>query len=73
MENSIPADIIKIQKKLASFEKGSRNYKKFSKILSKHIKKHNMLRRVSAHINTIEKMEKAKELSKDSSKEFSKA
>lgn len=59
---SIPEDILKIQKKLATFEKGSRNYKKYSKILSKHIKKHSMLRRLSSHINTIEKMDQIKDI-----------
>ena len=56
MQNTIPTDILKIQKKLASFKKGSRNYNKYSKILKKHIKKHTMQRRISSHINTIEKM-----------------
>ncbi len=37
--NSIPENILKIQKKLCTFDKGSRNYKKYSKILQKHIKK----------------------------------
>lgn len=55
---SIPEDILKIQKKLATFEKGSRNYKKYTKILSKHIKKHNMKKRVVSHIKTIEAVEK---------------
>lgn len=64
IENTIPSDIIKIQKKLASFEKGSRNYKKYSKILSKHIKKHNMFIRVSSNIKTIERFEKVKEIFK---------
>lgn len=58
MANNIPEDILKIQKKLASFEKGSRNYKKYTKILSKHIKKNNMKKRVSSHIKTIENIEK---------------
>lgn len=57
-EKVIPDNIIKIQKKLASFEKGSRNYKKYTKILAKHIKKHSMKRRVTSHIKTIESMEK---------------
>ncbi|UTJ06389.1 hypothetical protein [Arcobacter roscoffensis] len=57
-ENSIPDNIIKIQKKLASFEKGSRNYKKYTKILAKHIKKHSMKKRVTSHIKTIETVEK---------------
>ena len=55
MENySIPQDIIKIQKKLASFENDSRNYKKYTKILAKHIKSHTMQQRVKAHIKVIE-------------------
>ena len=29
MQNTIPTDILKIQKKLASFKKGSRNYNKY--------------------------------------------
>lgn len=63
MENtSIPEDILKIQKKLATFEKGSRNYKKYSKILAKHIKKHSMQRRTSSHINTIEAIKKIKNI-----------
>ncbi len=57
-KNSIPEDIIKIQKKLALFEKGSRNYKKYTKILAKHIKAHTMKKRVNAHIKTIETVEK---------------
>ncbi len=56
--NSIPEDIIKIQKKLALFEKDSRNYKKYSKILAKHIKTYTMKKRVSSHIKTIESIEK---------------
>jgi hypothetical protein len=56
--NSIPQDIIKIQKKLALFEKDSRNYKKYSKILAKHIKTYTMKKRVSSHIKTIESIEK---------------
>ena len=59
MQNStIPDDIIKIQKKLASFEKDSRNYKKYTKILAKHIKSHTMKKRVNSHIKTIEAVEK---------------
>jgi len=59
MQNSaIPEDIIKIQKKLATFEKDSRNYKKYTKILAKHIKSFSMKKRVNAHIKTIEKIEK---------------
>jgi len=60
-ENVIPSDILKIQKKLATFEKGSRNYKKYTKILAKHVKKHSMRQRVSAHIKTIETVEKIAE------------
>ena len=59
MENTtIPQDIIKIQKKLASFEKDSRNYKKYTKILAKHIKTYTMKKRVNAHIKSIETVEK---------------
>uniref|UniRef100_UPI004048853B hypothetical protein n=1 Tax=Aliarcobacter sp. TaxID=2321116 RepID=UPI004048853B len=59
MQNtSIPQDIIKIQKKLASFEKDSRNYKKYTKILAKHIKTYTMKKRVNAHIKSIETVEK---------------
>ncbi|MDX9796743.1 MAG: hypothetical protein WCY75_05390 [Sulfurimonadaceae bacterium] len=56
-KSSIPDDILKIQKKLASFEVDSRNYKKYTKILAKHIKQHTMKKRVNAHIKTIEKIE----------------
>ena len=59
MQNSsIPENIIKIQKKLALFEKDSRNYKKYTKILAKHIKTYTMKKRVNAHIKTIESIEK---------------
>jgi hypothetical protein len=54
----IPSDILKIQKKLASFEKDSRNYKKYTKILSKHIKNTNMRNRVKSNIQTIETIQK---------------
>ena len=64
--NTIPEDIIKIQKKLASFEKESRNYKKYTKILAKHIKKHTMKKRVNSHIKTIETIQK---ISQDENKE----
>ncbi len=60
-DNVIPEDILKIQKKLASFEKGSRNYKKYSKILAKQIKKFTMKKRVNSHIKTIESIEKISE------------
>ena len=33
MQNTIPQDILKIQKKLATFEKDSRKYKKYTKKL----------------------------------------
>jgi hypothetical protein len=56
--NPIPTDIIKIQQKLASFEKDSRNYKKYTKILAKHIKSFSMKKRVNSHIKTIESVEK---------------
>ena len=58
MAENIPEDILKIQKKLATFEKGSRNYKKYTKILAKHIKKFSMQKRVNSHIKTIESIEK---------------
>mgnify|MGYP003617090224 CR=1 FL=1 len=57
MQKIIPQDILKIQKKLATFEKDSRNYKKYTKILAKHIKSHTMKKRVKSHINTIETIE----------------
>ena len=57
-QNTIPKDILKIQKKLATFEKNSRNYKKYSKILKKHIKNHNMKNRVKSHIKTIDTIAK---------------
>ena len=60
-ENSIPTDILKIQKKLATFEKDSRNYKKYTKILAKHIKSFTMKKRVVSHIKTIETIEKIAE------------
>jgi len=59
---TIPEDIIKIQKKLASFEINSRNYKKYTKILAKHVKAFTMRKRVNSHIKTIEIVEK---ISKD--------
>ena len=60
MENinkSIPDDILKIQKKLSSYEIGSRNYKKYQKILAKHIRKFTMAKRVNSNIKTIETIE----------------
>jgi len=54
---SIPDDILKIQKKMCTFKVGSRNYKKYSKILAKHIKKFTMKKRVSSNIKTIEAIE----------------
>ena len=57
ISSSIPSDILKIQKKLCSFEKDSRNYKKYKKILAKHIKNHNMKKRVNSNIKTIEKIQ----------------
>lgn len=61
MQNIIPEDILKIQKKLATFEKGSRNYQKYTKILAKHIKSHSMKKRTNSHIKTIEVVEKLAE------------
>lgn len=68
MQNrSIPENIIKIQKKLASLEKDSRNYKKYTKILAKHIKSYTMKKRVNSHIKTIESIEK---IEQETKKEF---
>ncbi len=63
-ENTIPENILKIQKKLATFEKDSRNYKKYTKILAKHIKRYNMQKRVNSHIKTIENIQKLSEENK---------
>ena len=52
MREVIPENILKIQKKLATLQKDSRNYKKYTKILAKHIKSHTMKKRVNAHIKT---------------------
>ena len=65
MREVIPDDILKIQKKLATLQKNSRNYKKYTKILAKHIKTYTMKKRVNAHIKTIESIEK---ISKEESK-----
>ncbi|AXX90887.1 hypothetical protein CKA55_05045 [Arcobacter suis] len=68
MQNSsIPEDIIKIQKKLTTLEKDSRNYKKYTKILAKHIKSHTMKKRVNSHIKTIENIEKIEQKEKEES------
>lgn len=64
--NAIPEDILKIQKKLASYKKNSRNYMKYTKILAKHVKKFNMKKRVSSHIKTIESIEKISQENSDS-------
>jgi len=56
--NSVTSDILKIQKKLCSYEVGSRNYKKYQKILAKHVKKRTMAVRVNANIKTIEVINK---------------
>jgi hypothetical protein len=56
--SSIPSDILKIQKKMCQFEIGSRNYKKYEKILAKHIKTHNMKKRVNSNIKTINEIQK---------------
>lgn len=56
VKSSVPDDILKIQKKLATFDKGSRNYKKYVKILRKHIKSYTMKKRLKSNINTIEKI-----------------
>ena len=67
MISKIPQDILKIQKKLTSFEKDSRNYKKYTKILAKHIKSYTMRKRVNSHIKTIESIEK---IEQETKKEF---
>lgn len=67
VNNSIPEDIIKIQKKLSTLEKDSRNYKKYTRILAKHIKSHTMKKRVNAHIKTIENIEKIEQKEKEES------
>ena len=54
MREVIPENILKIQKKLATLQKDSRNYKKYTKILAKHIKTHTMRKRVNSHIKVIE-------------------
>ena len=51
---SLSTDILKIQKKLCEFEVDSRNYKKYQKILSKHVKRQLMKVRVNSNIKTIE-------------------
>lgn len=58
MREVIPENILKIQKKLATLQKDSRNYKKYTKILAKHIKSYTMKKRVNSHIKTIENVEK---------------
>ena len=39
---------------MCQFEIGSRNYKKYQKILAKHVKKYTMKARVNSNIKTIE-------------------
>ena len=50
--------VLQLIQELASFEKDSRNYKKYTKILAKHIKSFSMKKRVNSHIKTIESVEK---------------
>ncbi len=57
ISSSIPENILKIQKKLTSLEKDSRSYKKYTKILAKHIKKYSMRQRLNSHIKTIESIQ----------------
>ncbi len=57
-KDSIPSDILKIQKKLCEFEPNSRNFVKYKKILAKHIKKYAMQKRVNSNIKTIEAIQK---------------
>jgi len=61
---SIPDDILKIQKKLSTLQINSKQYKKYSKILAKHIKTYTMKKRVNSNIKTIEALQ---EISKNSS------
>ncbi|AXK49678.1 hypothetical protein CRU87_08865 [Aliarcobacter trophiarum LMG 25534] len=61
MTEIIPNNILKIQKKLATLQKDSRNYKKYTKILAKHIKTHTMRERVKAHIKAIETIQSLKD------------
>ena len=56
--SSIPDDILKIQKKLSTLQINSKQYKKYSKILAKHIKTHTMKKRVNSNIKTIEAIQK---------------
>ena len=67
MREVIPENILKIQKKLATLQKNSRNYKKYTKILAKHIKSYIMKKRVNSHIKTIESIEK---IEQETKKEF---
>ena len=55
--SAIPDDIIKIQKKLATFQSGSRNHTKYKKILAKHIKTYSMKKRLESNIKTIENIQ----------------
>lgn len=52
--SSMTEDILKIQEKLSTFEIGSRNYKKYEKILKKHIKTNNIKNRNKSHHMTLE-------------------
>ena len=54
MKTTIPSDILKLQKKLCEYKVDSRNYKKYIKIIAKHIKNHNMKQRLNSNIKTIE-------------------
>jgi hypothetical protein len=56
-QNPIPDDILKIQKKLCEYKIDSRNYKKYNKILAKHVKNFTMKQRINSHIKTIERLE----------------
>lgn len=58
MNNIIPEDILKIQKKLVLFKKNSRNYKKYSKILAKHVKKYTLEMRAKSHSRTLDMAKK---------------
>ena len=61
-KSSISQDILKIQKKLATFKIGSRNHKKYLKIFKKHIKNNNMSNRLKSNIKTVENIDKLNNL-----------
>jgi len=58
VESSIPKDILKIQKKLCEYEVGSRSYKKYVKILAKHVKHYLQKQPLEEDRLTIEQVKK---------------